>query len=48
MSNRLSIALATYNGERYLGEQLESLLHQTRQPDELVVFDDASTDSTAA
>jgi glycosyltransferase involved in cell wall biosynthesis len=47
-SNRLSIALATYNGERYLGEQLESLLHQTRLPDELVVFDDASTDSTPA
>jgi glycosyltransferase involved in cell wall biosynthesis len=48
MSNRLSIALATYNGERYLGEQLESILCQTRLPDELVVFDDASTDSTAA
>ena len=47
-SNRLSIALATYNGERYLGEQLESLLQQTRLPDELVVFDDASTDSTPA
>jgi glycosyltransferase involved in cell wall biosynthesis len=47
-SNRLSIALATYNGERYLGEQLESLLRQTRLPDELVIFDDASTDSTAA
>jgi glycosyltransferase involved in cell wall biosynthesis len=48
MSNRLSIALATYNGERYLGEQLESILEQTRLPDELVVFDDASTDSTPA
>ena len=47
-SNRLSIALATYNGERYLGEQLGSLLQQTRLPDELVVFDDASTDSTPA
>ena len=48
MSNRLSVALATYNGERYLGEQLESILRQTRLPDELVIFDDASTDSTPA
>jgi glycosyltransferase involved in cell wall biosynthesis len=48
MSNRLSIALATYNGERYLGEQLESILHQTRLPEELVIFDDASTDATPA
>jgi glycosyltransferase involved in cell wall biosynthesis len=46
--NRLSIALATYNGERYLGEQLESILHQTRLPEELVIFDDASTDATPA
>ena len=50
MSKRLllSIALATYNGERYLEEQLESIVHQTRLPDELVIFDDASTDSTAS
>jgi glycosyltransferase involved in cell wall biosynthesis len=50
MSKRLllSIALATYNGERYLEEQLESIVRQTRLPDELVIFDDASTDSTAS
>jgi glycosyltransferase involved in cell wall biosynthesis len=44
----LSIALATYNGERYIGEQLNSILHQTRLPDELVISDDASVDATQA
>ena len=38
--------MATYNGERYLPEMLESLASQTRQPDELVVRDDASEDAT--
>jgi glycosyltransferase involved in cell wall biosynthesis len=42
----LSVAMATYNGERFLPEMLESLAAQTRLPDELVVRDDASTDGT--
>ena len=42
----ISIALATYNGERFLRRQLESLAWQTRLPDELVVTDDCSTDGT--
>lgn len=42
----VSIALCTFNGQRYLGEQLASLSRQTRLPDELVVCDDASTDGT--
>lgn len=45
---KLSIALCTYNGERYLHEQLESYLAQTRLPDELIVCDDGSTDDTVA
>jgi glycosyltransferase involved in cell wall biosynthesis len=45
---RISIALATYNGERYLLEQLDSFRRQTLQPDELVVCDDCSTDNTLA
>jgi glycosyltransferase involved in cell wall biosynthesis len=45
---RISIALATYNGARFLAPQLESYLLQTRLPDELVVCDDASTDETPA
>lgn len=43
---KLSIALATYNGEAYLQEQLDSLLAQTVQPDEVVISDDRSTDRT--
>ena len=42
----LSVALASYNGERYIGAQLESIARQTRLPDELVISDDGSTDST--
>lgn len=45
---RVSVALATYDGGRYLGEQLASLLAQTRLPDELVVGDDGSSDDTLA
>jgi glycosyltransferase involved in cell wall biosynthesis len=43
---KISVALATYNGERFLGEQLRSLAEQTRLPDELVVCDDGSGDRT--
>lgn len=42
----ISVALATYNGARFLREQLESLLRQTLPPAELVVGDDRSTDGT--
>ncbi|MGA8890994.1 MAG: glycosyltransferase family 2 protein [Anaeromyxobacteraceae bacterium] len=47
-SPRVSVALCTYNGAAFVSPQLESLLEQTRLPDELVVFDDASSDSTFA
>lgn len=43
---RVSVALCTFNGRRFLGEQLRSLAGQTRVPDELVACDDASTDGT--
>jgi len=43
---RISVVMATYNGESFLEEQLESLVDQTRMPDELVVCDDGSTDDT--
>jgi glycosyltransferase involved in cell wall biosynthesis len=45
---RISVALATHNGERFLREQLDSLARQTLPPTELVVQDDASTDGTIA
>jgi hypothetical protein len=44
----LSVALATHDGRRWLPELLDSLVAQTRLPDELVVCDDASTDGTPA
>ncbi|MCD2471680.1 glycosyltransferase [Jiella sp. MQZ9-1] len=43
---RISVALATYNGARYLEPQLESLAGQTHLPAELVVGDDGSSDAT--
>jgi hypothetical protein len=42
----ISVAMATYNGARYLREQLDSFIAQERLPDELVVCDDASTDDS--
>jgi glycosyltransferase involved in cell wall biosynthesis len=42
----ISVAMATYNGEQFLQQQLESLARQTLLPSELVVCDDASTDGT--
>lgn len=42
----VSVAMATYNGEKYLREQLDSLYSQTRVPDEVVVVDDKSEDTT--
>jgi glycosyltransferase involved in cell wall biosynthesis len=44
--NRISVALCTYNGERFLPQQLASIQQQTRLPDEVVVCDDQSTDRT--
>ena len=38
--------MATYNGAAFVREQLDSILAQTRLPDELVVCDDCSTDET--
>lgn len=42
----ISVVLATFNGERYLPEQLESLAAQRRPPAELLVGDDGSSDAT--
>jgi len=45
---RFGVALCTYNGTRYLREQLESIAAQTRPPDLVVACDDASNDGTVA
>lgn len=44
----ISVIIPLYNSERYLGETLESLLAQTRLPDEILVIDDGSVDGSAA
>ena len=43
---RISVAMCTFNGGRYLEEQLESIALQSRLPSELVVCDDRSSDDT--
>lgn len=45
---RISVALCTYNGARYLEHQLASIAAQTRPPDEVVACDDGSRDDTVA
>lgn len=42
----ISVCMATYNGEKYLREQVDSILVQLGKDDELVVSDDDSTDNT--
>lgn len=42
----ISIALCTYRGKAYLHEQLESIINQTRAPNEVIICDDASDDGT--
>jgi len=44
--NKVSVAMCTYNGEKYLSEQLESIINQTVQPDEIVICDDCSVDKS--
>lgn len=46
MTMRISVALCTYNGEKYLPQQLDSLLRQERTPDQIVIRDDMSADGT--
>lgn len=44
--SKISVAMTTYNGAKFLLAQLQSLLDQTRQPDEVVICDDHSEDAT--
>ena len=41
-----SVALCSYNGEKYIHQQIDSILSQTHKPSEIVVCDDGSTDRT--
>ena len=42
----ISVVMCTYNGDRFLKEQIDSILSQSWQNLELVISDDASTDGT--
>ncbi|MDC7294829.1 glycosyltransferase [Butyrivibrio sp. DSM 10294] len=47
MSGKISVAMAAYNGEKFIEEQLESILDQTLPVDEVIICDDRSSDRTA-
>ena len=42
----ISVCIPTYNGEKYIKEQLNSILCQLSESDEVIISDDSSTDST--
>lgn len=46
MNAQVSVALAAYNGERFIAEQLRSILAQSVPVDEIIVADDGSRDAT--
>lgn len=46
LGDSCSICMATFNGEKFLKEQLNSILEQLSDSDEIVIVDDCSTDST--
>ena len=48
MNYTTAIVMSTYNGEKYIVEQLDSIKNQTFQPDKVVISDDKSTDCTVA
>lgn len=48
MSPKASVIIPVYNGEKYVGAAIDSLLAQTLEDWELVIVDDGSTDGTAA
>ena len=42
---KISVVVTTYNGAKYLREQLDSIRNQSRLPDEVLIFDDCSSDN---
>ncbi len=44
----VSVVITTYNGAAYIKKQLESIRLQTRQPDEVIIKEDCSSDNTAS
>lgn len=48
MDIKISVAMTSYNGEKYIIEQLDSIRAQTRVPDEVIILDDRSSDNTVS
>ena len=46
MEETIDVLLATYNGEKYLAEQIESILNQTYKNIRILISDDCSKDNT--
>lgn len=46
MSVFVSVVVTTYNGESFIEDQLESIYQQDQTPDEVLIYDDCSTDNT--
>jgi glycosyltransferase involved in cell wall biosynthesis len=44
--SRISVAMAVYDGEPFIGKQLDSILNQSRVPDEIIICDDSRNDKT--
>ena len=44
----ISVCMATYNGESFIRQQIDSIIAQLSPDDELIVSDDGSTDGTLA
>ena len=42
----ISVCIATYNGEKYIKEQLDSIINQLEKNDEIIISDDGSSDRT--
>lgn len=45
---KTSVIISTYNGEKYVIEELQSINNQSRKADEVLIFDDCSTDRTVS
>lgn len=45
---KVSVAMCTFNGEKYIEKQLSSIIHQSRLVDEIIICDDGSSDNTVS
>lgn len=46
-ATRVSVCMAVYNGEKYIREQIQSVINELQENDEFLIHDDCSTDATA-